>query len=144
MKFWDSSAIVPLLLPEPETTACKRLFAEDNKIFVWMFTPTEVWSAVYRKIREGKIAEGELKNIKDRMDLLQKGWSEVVRTEATRAKAHRLLAVHSLRAADVLQLAAALIAFDDHPEGEHFITFDRNLAQAAGKEGFLVFPGEGG
>jgi hypothetical protein len=50
------------------------------------------------------------------------------------------LALHDLRAADALQLAAALIACDEQPALLPFVTLDRRLADAARREGFRVLP----
>ncbi len=138
MKFWDSSAIVPLLVPEAETKICRELAEKDPEMLVWTFTLTEIFSALYRKLREGGVSESEFVSIRSRLIELSKDWFEVITIEVTRQKAHRLLAVHPLRAADALQLAAALVAFEDHPEGEEFVTFDKNLAEAARREGFQV------
>ena len=140
MKFWDSSAIVPLLVPEVESKIIRGLLENDPEMLVWMLTPSEILSAVYRKAREGKILEKDLILIRLRLSDLEKGWSEIVSWENVRQKANRLLAVHPLRAADAIQLAAALTAFEDHPEGEEFVTFDHNLSNAARREGFHVVP----
>jgi hypothetical protein len=53
-----------------------------------------------------------------------------------RERAERLLRVHPLRAADALQLAAALLVFGDKPRGRSFVTLDDALLQAARREGF--------
>jgi predicted nucleic acid-binding protein len=50
----------------------------------------------------------------------------------------RLLRVHPLRAADAVQLAAAVIAAEMRPTSLEFVTADRRLADAARKEGFAV------
>jgi predicted nucleic acid-binding protein len=49
-----------------------------------------------------------------------------------------LLRVHPLRAADALQLAAAIIAADSEPRSLAFVTLDDRLARAAEREGFPV------
>jgi hypothetical protein len=54
----------------------------------------------------------------------------------------RLLRVHALRAADALQLAAALVWADGVPSGSVLHTHDRRLATAAEREGFEVRPAE--
>lgn len=142
MKFWDSSAIVPLVVSECETATCKHLLEKDPDMIVWAFTVTEVLSAIHRKIREGTLPHKELPSIRERLSNLQEGWSEVIQLEVVRQKANRLLAIHPLRAADSLQLAAALVASDDQPEGEEMVTFDKNLADAARREGFRVIPSQ--
>jgi len=48
--------------------------------------------------------------------------------------------VHSLRAADSFQLAAALIWAEENPQGLDLVCLDQNLREAAFKEGFAVLP----
>jgi len=55
-------------------------------------------------------------------------------------RARRLLAAHPLRAADALQLAAALVACDERPDVLALVTLDDHLAEAARREGFVVLP----
>lgn len=138
MKFWDSSAIVPLIIQEEQSKLCENLLKEDSQILVWTYTATEVLSALFRKYREGKLSDRELLIPQEKLNLLESSWSEVLPKESIKLRAHRLLATHSLRAADALQLAAALVAFRDQPEEKHFITFDQNLVKAARQEGFKV------
>ncbi len=138
MKFWDSSAIVPLIIQEEQSKLCENLLKEDSQILVWTYTATEVLSALFRKYREGKLSDQELLIPQEKLNQLESSWSEVLPKESIKLRAHRLLATHSLRAADALQLAAALVAFRDQPEEKHFITFDQNLVKAARQEGFKV------
>jgi hypothetical protein len=63
---------------------------------------------------------------------------EVYDLDAAKVRAHRLLEAHPLRAADALQLAAALIGVFDRPAGFDFVTFDGILGAAAEREGFSV------
>lgn len=138
MKFWDSSAIVPLVTGELQSEKAYSFLSHDRGIIVWSLSLTEVYSALYRKLREGKLSELELVESLSQLSLLQQGWSEITQIESVRLKANRLLAVHPLRAADALQLAAALIAFEDNSEGKEVVTFDNVLALAAKREGFTV------
>ncbi len=57
-----------------------------------------------------------------------------------RDQAGRLLRLHPLRAADALQLAAAIIACEHQPESLPLVTLDQRLAEAARREGFAVLP----
>ena len=50
----------------------------------------------------------------------------------------RFLRVHSLGAADALQLAATYIAAERRPPSLELITIDERLSSAARKEGFVV------
>ena len=67
-------------------------------------------------------------------------WSEVQPTETVRLRAERILSIHPLRAADALQLAAALIWAQETPRGLEFVCLDQNLREAALKEGFSIQP----
>jgi hypothetical protein len=52
----------------------------------------------------------------------------------------RLVATHPIRAADAMQLGAALVAVSDRPAGHDFVCGDARLASAAAREGFRVLP----
>jgi predicted nucleic acid-binding protein len=53
----------------------------------------------------------------------------------------RLLRIHSLRAADAIQLAAALEWSGSLPDSSAtLVTLDRRLAEAADLEGFTILP----
>jgi hypothetical protein len=49
----------------------------------------------------------------------------------------RVLSVHPLRAADTLQLGAALLACEHHPGRRPFVVLDDGLALAAEREGIV-------
>lgn len=48
----------------------------------------------------------------------------------------RLLRLHPLQTADALQLAAALVAAEDDPTSQEFLTLDDRLKKAAQLHGF--------
>jgi predicted nucleic acid-binding protein len=62
----------------------------------------------------------------------------VTDVEVVRDRAERLLAVHAIRAADALQLAAALVLVREQSRGRDFVVADGVLAAAAEAEGFNV------
>jgi len=107
-------------------------------MMVWALTPVEVLSAIYRKYRDGAIDRAALTRAKSRLKGYESAWVEVKQVDLVRDRTERLLSVHRLRAADSLQLAAALVGFEEMTEGAAFVTFDEALADAADKEGFLV------
>ena len=59
-------------------------------------------------------------------------------SERVRQRALRLLRVHPLRAADALQLAAALVAASEEPADLELVSSDARLSAAARQEGFVV------
>lgn len=141
MRFWDASAIVPLVAEERVSAQTLDLYRDDPEILVWMLTITEVMSALCRKLRAGALTRDQFRAMRSDVVDLSMDWSEVTAAEAVRRRANRLLEVHDLRAADALQLASALIATADEPQGFPFVTFDSTLGIAAEKEGFTVLPG---
>ena len=76
-----------------------------------------------------------------RLAAFQRIWSEVEPERALRDNATRLLRTHDLRAADALQLAAALVAADGEPRSLDFVCLDTRLSMAAQDEGFRITPG---
>lgn len=140
MKFWDSSAILPLLVGERATVAVRSIARKDEDMAVWWAARVECRSAMARRQREGVFSVTEVSLLIDALGTLSAAWSEVQPTEAVRLRAERLLAVHPLRAADSLQLAAALVWADGAPRGLEFVCLDENLREAARAEGFAVLP----
>jgi hypothetical protein len=67
---------------------------------------------------------------------LAEAWSVVQPSDSLRASAVHLVNRHSLRAADALQLAAALEWCEDAPQGQVFLAADHNLREAAMLSGF--------
>ncbi len=140
MRFWDSSAVVPLLVPEQQSAACFRLLTDDPEVVVWGSTPIEALSAVHRRARGGELDRNTFDVALRQLEVIRSGWDEVLDIEIVRARAARLLAVHPLRAADALQLAAALIASSERTERVEFVGLDARLNDAARREGFHVQP----
>ena len=138
MRFWDSSAIVPLLCREAESPRCREWLREDSTLLVWALAATEIVSALARKRREGVLPAARFAAAKRRLAALEAAWSEVAAWDAVLARARRLLEVHSLTAADALHLAAALVAVEERPLGVAFVSFDRALGDAAEREGFTL------
>jgi predicted nucleic acid-binding protein len=138
MRFWDSSALVPLLVVEPESTAVQRLYDEDGSVFAWWGTEVECVSAIARRERAGA-PRGRIADAYARLGDLVVRWQEIEPSETLRKSAARLLRVHDLRAGDSLQLAAALSSAAS-PESLPFVTLDERLRLAAEREGFSVLP----
>lgn len=138
MRFWDSSALVPLLVDESSSTEVMDAYERDPEAVVWWATPVECVAALARLEREGNLAGPLMVDALRRLDGLARAWQEVQPIGRVRQNAIRMLRVHSLRTADSLQLAAALAAAEDHPETLPFVTLDDRLAEAAEREGFVL------
>lgn len=140
--FWDSSAIVPLLSKEPHSESMAEQLRGDREPAIWWTTPVECQGAVQRRHREGLIAASEVAAANERLRNFLHHVDTVAPTDELRRRAGRLIAVHPLRAADALQLAAALLWAEEQPNGESFVSLDGRLRDAAAREGFTLIPAE--
>jgi hypothetical protein len=136
LKFWDSSAIVPLLVPEGRSRSLQALYAGDPVMFAWWATEIECTSALARRQRLGHFHEDAVTEAFLRLSALKAGWHEVEPGEEVRESAKRLLRVHDLRTADALQLAAAFFVAEALPSTLEFVSLDDRLLAAARREGF--------
>jgi predicted nucleic acid-binding protein len=118
----------------------QSLLRADSGILTWWSTRVEVTSAVARLVREGQLVPADQAASQKRLGQLRDAWEEVAPADQVRVTAARLLRTHPLRAADALQLAAALEACDHRPEALPFVTLDQRLGEAAQREGFEVLP----
>ena len=138
MIFWDTSAIVPLLVAEEQSARCTRLLRSDPSVVVWGITPVEALSAIQRRVRDGHLTTAAAEKALARLTLLRNAWSEVRDLDLVARRAERILSLHPLRAADSLQLAALLIACEERPERLPLACLDSALAAAARREGFQL------
>ena len=136
MRFWDTSAIAPLLWMEETSSERTKQLEQDPLMVVWWGTSVEVESALFRRSANIEIDVGNTERARNRLTFLSNSWIEIQPTDSIREMAKRLIRVHGLRSADSLQLAAALGACGNHPKNQNFLTGDQNLKRAATKEGF--------
>lgn len=140
MRFWDTSALVPLCAQEAQSAAMQRLYQQDSEVIVWWTAQIESLSALNRLVRMGQIdAAGEIA-LRACLGDLWRTVAQVNPSEHVRTRAERLLLAYPLRAADALQLGAALVLARDHPTGHAFVCLDGRLRDAARQEGFTVLP----
>jgi len=140
MRFWDSSAIVPLLVLEEETEECIRAFRSDQEVMVWTMSKIEVCSALCRRFHEGSLKENDFDSARKRMNEFFDVAFEIISVAKVKDRALRLLQVHKLSAVDALQLAAALVSTQEDTLKLQIMSFDERLSQAAKREGFIVNP----
>lgn len=140
MNFWDSSALIPLLVAETQSPEREAFLRAHHEMVVWFLTPVECCSALMRRVREGAMNLDETDKSMAKLRALERSWVEVSATEKIRSSAQRFLRVHPLRAADALQLAAAWVASRENPQDMTFLCADERLARAARLEGFRLVP----
>ncbi|MEP6591764.1 MAG: PIN domain-containing protein [Gemmatimonadota bacterium] len=137
MRFWDSSALVTLVLDQPKSRRARELYLEDAELIVWWGSLIECASAIARLHRDGELTAAEEAKARALLAVLRASWYEVQPGDAVREQALRLLRLHPLRAADAQQLAAAVEWAGTPPDG-WFVSFDERLSAAAQREGFVT------
>lgn len=133
--FWDSSALVPLCVHQPITPHAIAFYRTYNMV-VWLSTPVEISSALARLARMKQITADELAKARLLAQDLADSWSVIQPADDLRTKAAQLVETRELRAADSLQLAAALAWCEQVPQGRVLLTADQKLRDAALLSGF--------
>jgi predicted nucleic acid-binding protein len=128
---------MPLCLHEPTTSACKTLRFSFGRI-VWWAAFVEIRSGIARGARHGNLSAMQSVEALDRLSELRSGWNEILPCDDLRELAAGLLDQYDLRAADSMQLAAALLWCSRKPAGRTFICSDQRLCNAAEAAGFTV------
>lgn len=144
MMFWDSSGLLPLFVRESHSAVVEALAADDPDMMLWWAGPVECGSAVHRLRRQGVFIVTGAAEVLARIGGALDAANVVQPGDELRDTALRLLATHPLRAADALQLAAALLWARGRPAGKPIVCLDERLRTAALLEGFTVLPEDAG
>ncbi len=140
MRFFDSSALAKRYIRAEGTSDVNR-WLRESRAATCRLTEAELSSAFARRVRDGTMSAAArvaaLGRVHD--DLRKIHVVELVPVVVTRV--HDLLARYALRAADSLQLAAALCLADGLGRAIEFVVYDERLAHAARAEQLRVLPG---
>ena len=140
MRYWDASALVPLIVAEPDSESVRTWLSEDDHIVTWVWTRTEIIGAIEWRTREGSLSRLQRRDVLERFNAFADSWDEVTEVLAVRSRANALLARHSLRAADAGQLGAALLVQEQLASPLTFVCLDQRLSSAAELESLQVIP----
>jgi predicted nucleic acid-binding protein len=133
--FWDSSALVPICVKQQASVSALALSAQFG-MAVWWSAPVEMQSAFARLLRIGQLTLSGQVQAQITLEDLRTTWWEVEPDEPLRRQAEHLVDRFPLKAADSLQLAAALAWCLGKPAGQVFISGDAQLIYAARQLGF--------
>jgi predicted nucleic acid-binding protein len=139
--FWDTSAVVPLLVEEPDSDRRREQLAScEFHCVAWWGTRTECITALCRCERENRLDAEAFYLAQQKCRILLNGFGKVRPSDPLQEQAERMLRTYPLRAADSFQLAGALMACEGRPSshGAVFVCGDVRLTHAARKEGFEV------
>lgn len=136
--FWDSSALVTLLVKQEHSDRGRELADVFPEFFVWWGSSVEVRSTFARLERERDITAAEKEQALIKFARQRRSWRLILPHNRVRRIAEKLHDSYILSAADALQLAAAHVWCGSKPEGFAFVTFDKQLAKAAALARFDV------
>ena len=140
MKFWDTSAIIPIIIEQSYSAEIKQILKTDPHMIVFWGTIVESLSALSRLQREHFLDDTSFKHASGLLETLIRNWTEILPGNDLREQAIRIVSVHGLKTLDSLQLSAALIWTNKRPVNNSIVSLDKQLRTAAGKEGFIVLP----
>jgi len=140
VRYWDTSALVPLVIAETETQRMRSLLEEDPHVVTWAWTSVEFASAVERRTRQRELTREQRRAALGRFAELAEVWDEVTDVLVVRRRAMGVLARHPLRAADAAQLGAALAVAPEQGGPLGFVCLDERLHEAAEREGLTPLP----
>lgn len=133
--YFDTSAIVPLIIEEATSGNCRRLWNEATRVASVRLLYPETRAALARAERMGRLTAGqltdaveELESLIEQLDIIEAG------TGITRA-AGELAQRFSLRGYDAVHLAAGLAMSDNDVV---LVTGDLDLAAAARAAGIAT------
>jgi uncharacterized protein len=126
--YFDTSAVIPLIIEEPTSSQCRRLWNDANRIVSVRLLYPEARAAIARANRLGRLTAAQLSAAVDELDDVIQQIDHIELTTALAHTAGELAQAHGLRGYDAVHLAAAQIA--DDPELV-LVTGDHELATAA-------------
>ena len=126
--YFDTSAIVPLLVREPTTDHCTRLWDESTRIVCARLVYPEACAALARAVRMGRLAAAQRVAATAELDDLVEQIDFVETTADLARNAGRLAQQYGLRGYDAVHLAAGVAIADPDVV---FVTGDAGLADAA-------------
>jgi hypothetical protein len=109
VRFWDTSALVPLLVGQARSGDAERWAAEDPDLALWTLTEVEVSSALHRLVRDGWLDDPSATTAQALADEFVRAGHLVTAVPEVKTRARRLLRLHDLRhtAASLLIAAGA-------------------------------------
>ena len=135
MKHWDFSALVSRLGEAPDSAGRGALLREDPSVVNWQGIQAECASVLNRLHRERALEAGELTQSLKQRRIFSATRLEILPTQRVRNRALRMLQVHSLGSADVLQLVAALKAAREDPLTLDTVCSDTGISVLLGPAG---------
>ena len=133
--YFDTSALVPLVITEPASATCNRLWNEATRVVSTRLIYPEVRAALAQAERMHRLTAAEAAQAEDDLDAIALQISYLEITAELAVSAGDLAQTHGLRGYDAVHLASAALVNDDELV---LVTGDRDLGQAARAIGLSV------
>jgi uncharacterized protein len=133
--YFDTSAIIPLIINEPSSDRCNRVWDESSRVVSVRLLYPEARAALAKAERMGRLSAAQRVAAIVELETII---TQVDHIEVTEALAHRggeLAQAHGLRGYDAVHLAAASAVADSDVV---LVTGDSDLAKAANSIGIAV------
>ncbi len=133
--YFDTSAVIPLLVHEPSTEICNRIWNESTRAVSVRLMYPEARAALARAQRMGRLTARQLRTAVAELDALVTQVDIIELTGSLAHSAGELAEKDGLRGYDSVHLAAAQSLADDETV---LVTGDNELAAAARARGLPV------
>ncbi|MBI4454827.1 MAG: type II toxin-antitoxin system VapC family toxin [Acidobacteria bacterium] len=136
MRYFDTSALVKQYFVEPGSMAVRELLKSGERVFTAVLTYAETHAAFARRKREGILSPTATRRLALRFDKDWESYEVVLLNRELLSLARQILYRHTLRSADAIQLASALLLARRAPQPQWvFVCADQRLCAAASVEG---------
>lgn len=112
--FFDSSALVPVLIDEPASDLCKRILRSTELKFASRLTYVETSAALAKAARMDRITSAEQASAWHAFEEIWSYFLLVDVHDAILQSAARFTQLRALRAYDAMQCASAVTVADEH------------------------------
>lgn len=133
--YFDTSAVIPLIVAEPGSATCERLWSEATRVLSVRLVYVEARAALAMAHRIDRLAPKDLASAVEMLDQLVSQIDNVEVTEALVRAAGEIATRQELRGYDAVHLAAAVAVADDDTV---FLSGDRQQLAAAGRLGLTT------
>lgn len=133
--YFDTAAIIPLIIDEVSTGQCTRLWNESSRVVSVRLLYPEARAALARAQRMGRLTRPQLTAAVDELESILTEVDHVEVTDQLAHEAGELAQRHGLRGYDAVHLAAAAAVADGDVV---LVTGDADLAVAARAVGIAV------
>lgn len=133
--YFDTSALVPLLIGESGTVDARRLWADSDRVATARIAIVETAAALAQAARIGRLTKAQHGDAKRGADHLFDRTDLIAIDGTLMYEAAHLAELHSLRGYDAVHLAAATTMNDEFLV---FVAGDRALLRAAESAGLTI------